>query len=437
MNLEIGDMVNFDAILGGVNPYGIDYTVTGSVNGQAVFPNFLITSTNKTLEWVEILCTQMHNLDSGVVYDCAGIANGDTVIDDCGVCGGAGSTVGCGCDDYADGDYCDCAGNLVDECGICGGQGAIYGDTGDCCEDDIDECGVCNGDGSTCAGCMDEEAYNYNSDAEYGCDSLEGYVDSTQCCLYVDDYSCRPFMEAGHITGQPTSAIDQVVSFDIVNANAVVGCNNPFVLEEDVVMRLIGKDTYKVANYGSGHWVRFLNSTDGHNITEVKLNLLALPDEEHIEILADEVIAELTGEPNGKKAEFSFTENPDGVDILRLIPLDADGEPDEDGEIEQRLYRVFFVFTITAYDPVNDKNITYKEYVPVDFQYEYCAAIGDVNNDGNYNVLDIVQLANCVLTSSCGDLDYPCAADVNEDGGFNVLDIVQVANCVLAGTCGG
>ena len=63
MNLEIGDMVDFDAILGGVAPYGILYTEDEqTVNEQEVFKNFLITSTNKTLEFCEIECIQMHNL---------------------------------------------------------------------------------------------------------------------------------------------------------------------------------------------------------------------------------------------------------------------------------------------------------------------------------------------------------------------------------------
>ena len=69
MNLEIEDFVDFDVIFGGIQPYGILYATvyiqeTGeTVNGQEVFKNFLITSTNKTLEWVEIECIQMHDLD--------------------------------------------------------------------------------------------------------------------------------------------------------------------------------------------------------------------------------------------------------------------------------------------------------------------------------------------------------------------------------------
>ena len=62
MNLEIGDIVDFDAILGGVKPYGINYMIDSEVNGQVFYPNFLITSTNKTLNFVEIECIQMHDL---------------------------------------------------------------------------------------------------------------------------------------------------------------------------------------------------------------------------------------------------------------------------------------------------------------------------------------------------------------------------------------
>ena len=62
---------------------------------------------------------------------------------------------------------------------------------------------------------------------------------------------------------------------------------------------------------------------------------------------------------------------------------------------------------------------------------------GDINGDGIYNVLDIVNLANCVISQNCENLEYSCAADLNSDGIYNVLDIVQLANCVLAQNCGG
>ena len=67
-----------------------------------------------------------------------------------------------------------------------------------------------------------------------------------------------------------------------------------------------------------------------------------------------------------------------------------------------------------------------------------CPALGDINGDGGWNVLDIVTLANCVLAQNCAELENGCAAaagDLNGDGGYNVLDIVTLANCVLAGNC--
>ena len=67
--------------------------------------------------------------------------------------------------EYPEENY-DCDGNClldVDCTGDCGGQAQE------------DECGICNGDNSSCTGCLDEEALNYNSDALIGCDD---------CCLY-------------------------------------------------------------------------------------------------------------------------------------------------------------------------------------------------------------------------------------------------------------
>ena len=66
-----------------------------------------------------------------------------------------------------------------------------------------------------------------------------------------------------------------------------------------------------------------------------------------------------------------------------------------------------------------------------------CTALGDINGDGGFNVLDIVGLANCVLANNCSDLGNGCAGDMNSDGGYNVLDIVALANCVLANNCAG
>ena len=61
--------------------------------------------------------------------------------------------------------------------------------------------------------------------------------------------------------------------------------------------------------------------------------------------------------------------------------------------------------------------------------------LGNLNGDDSWNVLDIVALANCVLTNTCTDITYSCEADINGDVNWNVLDIVALANCVLAQNC--
>ena len=80
------------------------------------------------------------NVDDGsctFLPDCAGVINGTTVVDACGVCGGSG---------IPEGD-CDCDGNVLDECGTCGGSGIPEGDC-DCDGNVLDECGLCNGPGA-------------------------------------------------------------------------------------------------------------------------------------------------------------------------------------------------------------------------------------------------------------------------------------------------
>ena len=52
--------------------------------------------------------------------------------------------------------------------------------------------------------------------------------------------------------------------------------------------------------------------------------------------------------------------------------------------------------------------------------------IGDINNDGSINILDVVQIVNLVLSS-----EYDELGDLNEDDIINILDIVQLVNIIL------
>ncbi len=56
---------------------------------------------------------------------------------------------------------------------------------------------------------------------------------------------------------------------------------------------------------------------------------------------------------------------------------------------------------------------------------------GDVNNDGDVNVLDVVKTVNIVLGKIQPSSDEFYAADANSDGYVNVLDVVNIVNIVL------
>ena len=51
---------------------------------------------------------------------------------------------------------------------------------------------------------------------------------------------------------------------------------------------------------------------------------------------------------------------------------------------------------------------------------------GDVNGDEVVNILDIVQLANMILSGN-----YEDNADLNNDGEINILDVVALVNIIL------
>ncbi len=54
--------------------------------------------------------------------------------------------------------------------------------------------------------------------------------------------------------------------------------------------------------------------------------------------------------------------------------------------------------------------------------------VGDMNDDGVVNVLDVVMLVSYILSGDTSELD---GADINNDGDINVLDIVAIVQVIL------
>ena len=81
------------------------------------------------------------------------------------------------------------------------------------------------------------------------------------------------------------------------------------------------------------------------------------------------------------------------------------------------------------------------QYVPINLinfpnYFEINCNLGDIYDDGEYNVLDVLELADCVLGLNCSQIYNKCVADINQDDGYNILDIVLLVECILDETCG-
>jgi len=72
-----------------------------------------------------------------------------------------------------------------------------------------------------------------------------------------------------------------------------------------------------------------------------------------------------------------------------------------------------------------------QEQTIVDIQFGITCTPGDVNNDGEINIADIVKVVQFILILDIPD-DYEfCAADWNFDGVINVQDIVGIVQYIL------
>tara|TARA_Y100000310_G_scaffold279021_1_gene297899 strand:+ start:422 stop:5764 length:5343 start_codon:yes stop_codon:yes gene_type:complete len=145
INLEIGDIVDFDELLGGIAPYGIDYTADSVIaNHQQAYNTFIITSTNKTLEYVEIEATQLHKITQTDYDPDSRVWGLGEVAPDCyGTCEGIANS-GQACFTY---NNCDCSGNA----------------DGNTTTNNCDGCG--DGYFSFCTGCTNPDACNYGQNA--------------------------------------------------------------------------------------------------------------------------------------------------------------------------------------------------------------------------------------------------------------------------------
>ena len=99
--------------------------------------------------------------------------------------------------------------------------------------------------------------------------------------------------------------------------------------------------------------------------------------------------------------------------------------------ISNEFFNIFntdIIFTYKIDDYMNswqqyDNSVSDHRPVVVNFLW---ATIGDLNQDGSINILDITLLINFILSNQYLEL-----ADINSDGGLNILDVVNLIDIIL------
>ena len=152
---------------------------------------------------------------SGCMNQTACNYNPNAIVDD-GSC--YNNDLGCGCDSPAAEEGYDCDGNCIlelDCVGICGGESLL------------DDCGVCNGDNSSCSGCTDPEACNYDN----GCNSIlldgvDDYVDLGNETFLNDDIADTQLTISARVKFTDVLAGNQEHIVSMNDGNDFNGTNN-------------------------------------------------------------------------------------------------------------------------------------------------------------------------------------------------------------------
>ena len=87
--------------------------------------------------------------------------------------------------------------------------------------------------------------------------------------------------------------------------------------------------------------------------------------------------------------------------------------------------KLFIILVILIFNLIysHSSHFNYNIYELLDRQ-----TLGDINEDGEINIQDVILLINLILNNEYDDL-----ADLNSDSIANVLDVVQIVNIILYG----
>ena len=372
--------------------------------------------------------------------------NGNAICDGCGDCGEEGALDECGVCNGDNSSCADCNGvpnglKITNNCGDC----VIEGDATDilCIEgcDGIwkndgthlmyDECDppVCGGDNSTCTQCPDDGIVTLWG-IDYPIDTEEISIDGSG---YEIDDPEAPFV---NMIGQVIPA--EIGCFTNLKTLEISSCELEGLIPI-TIGDLTSLETLRLNGmYLNGAIPSSIGNLENLTVLNLQSNQLDyLPSEitnlqslNTLDLSSNNLsneIPENIGNLSGMGGSFDLSHN----QLSGLIPESICYLPMPFGS---PLFNIDYNSLCPTYPSCVENHVGYQYIDDCDEEEVYVA--GDVNGDGDWNILDLVQLVNCILTIADGGT-CPPSGDMNGSGDFNILDIVQLSNCVLEGSCGG
>ena len=122
----------------------------------------------------------------------------------------------------------------------------------------------------------------------------------------------------------------------------------------------------------------------------------------------DKVVVALNLDSNSHSIDLEFPQSGSWTDYISGNEIN----------IESNFYGGYTLEPLTSY-----------VFMPTDTTPQ--CIVGDLNQDGIINVIDIISLVNYILGEPV-DENGECASDINADGILNVIDIVSLVNLILS-----
>ena len=447
LSIEVGELIEFDSIIGDVKPYGIDYnkdayfsaeisTHTGNLrrgfllNNQQILPSFICTSTNKTLDYVEITCVQLVNLGNTSVF------GGDVPLSYVTGCTNSGA-FNWNPEANLDDESCIGVNDFI--------QLSFHNNhAGNICFHEYSNTDPTNlstnwvGEMPT----LPNEGVQYQF--EYTDEGVEQLLD-----YYFNHYSLDP----------DTYAYPELFDYSLCafenQSEHYIGAISIFWIDENGVENRLGTpdpiDIYGIdLNLDTDFdfkipiktaFKNYLNNNDRKVDIKIKFHLIDNTP------TSTDTSMELKAALKSWQVEDGIQNTINYYDITQEVSFTGGGNQiieltypsvDFNGFIEHLTNPLdgmnLEINSLSIY-PIESPNSPEISFGRIKLNIDITDGAGDINQDFSYNVLDIVALSNCVINNNCDQ--YGDIADMNDDESYNVLDIVALANCVLNANCEG